>query len=122
MVIGFKCPGWPMFYELMRRRGPFCFYAVDLLWLDGSDLRDRSLFERKKFLRKLLPCPSRAVLYVEHVATGTGLFPVDLRPGHGGIVSKAVEGSVHNRRDHLGQDQEPAVQSGGRARGLLRSP
>jgi len=23
----------PMFYELMRRRGPFCFYAFDLLWL-----------------------------------------------------------------------------------------
>ena len=35
--------GRPMFYELMRRRGPFCFYAFDLLWLDGSDLRDRPL-------------------------------------------------------------------------------
>ena len=30
-----------MFYELMRRRGPLCFYAFDLLWLDGSDLRER---------------------------------------------------------------------------------
>ena len=39
--------GRPMFYELMRRRGPFCFYAFDL--------RDRPLFERKKLLRKLLP-------------------------------------------------------------------
>src|SRR5215468_8346567 len=29
--------GRPMFYELMRRRGPFCFYAFDLLWLDGID-------------------------------------------------------------------------------------
>ena len=36
--------GRPMFYELMRRRGPFCFYAFDLLWLDGKDLRDRPLF------------------------------------------------------------------------------
>jgi bifunctional non-homologous end joining protein LigD len=32
--------GRPMFYELMRCRGPFCFYAFDLLWLDGKDLRD----------------------------------------------------------------------------------
>ena len=32
--------GRPMFYELIRRRGPFCFYAFDLLWLDGRDLRD----------------------------------------------------------------------------------
>jgi ATP-dependent DNA ligase len=26
----------------MRRRGPFCFYAFDLVWLDGRDLRDRT--------------------------------------------------------------------------------
>jgi len=58
-----------MFYELMRRRGPFCFYAFDLLWLDGSDLRDRPLFERKKLLRKLLPRHAKSVLYVEHVGT-----------------------------------------------------
>jgi bifunctional non-homologous end joining protein LigD len=47
--------GRPMFYELMRRRGPFCFYAFDLLWLDGGDLRDRLLLQRKSLLRKLLP-------------------------------------------------------------------
>ena len=44
--------GRPMFYELMRRRGPFCFYEFDLMWLDGSDLRDRPLLERKAPLRK----------------------------------------------------------------------
>jgi ATP-dependent DNA ligase len=37
--------GRPMFYDLMRRRGPFCFYAFDLLSLDGSDLRDQPLLE-----------------------------------------------------------------------------
>jgi bifunctional non-homologous end joining protein LigD len=51
-----------MFYELMRRHGPFCFYAFDLLWPDGRDLRDLPLFERKTLLRKLLPRPSRSVL------------------------------------------------------------
>ena len=44
--------GRPMFYELMRRRGPFYFYAFDLLWLDGTDLRDRPLSEQKRLLRK----------------------------------------------------------------------
>jgi ATP-dependent DNA ligase len=39
--------GRPMFCERMRRRGPFCFYAFDLLWLDGRDLRDLALSERK---------------------------------------------------------------------------
>lgn len=42
--------GRPMFWELMRRRGPFCFYAFDLVWLDASDLRDRPLLERKRLL------------------------------------------------------------------------
>ena len=37
--------GRPMFYELMRRRGPFRFYAFDLLWLDGNDLRERPLLD-----------------------------------------------------------------------------
>ena len=39
--------GRPIFYELMRRKGPFCFYAFDVVWLNGSDLRDQSLLERK---------------------------------------------------------------------------
>ena len=55
--------GRPMFYELMRRRGPFCFYAFDLLWLDGSDLRERPLSERKTLLRK--SCPASR----EHLST-----------------------------------------------------
>jgi ATP-dependent DNA ligase len=90
-ILDGECPGLdgrPMFYELMRRRGPFCFYAFDLLWLDGSDLRDRPLFERKKLLRKLLPLPSRAVLYVEHVANGTDLFRVICDRDMEGIVAK----------------------------------
>ena len=74
--------GRPMFHELMRRRGPFCFYPFDLLWLDGGDLRDRPLLERKRLLRKLLPRQSRAALYLEHFASG-GPVPRNLRPGHG---------------------------------------
>jgi bifunctional non-homologous end joining protein LigD len=72
----------------MCRRGPFCFYAFDLLWLDGRDLRDRPLFERKSLLRKLLPRPSRSVLYVDHVANGTELFRVICERDMEGIVAK----------------------------------
>jgi ATP-dependent DNA ligase len=39
---------------LMRRKGPVCFYAFDLLWLDGNDLRERPLYERKAQLRGLI--------------------------------------------------------------------
>jgi hypothetical protein len=34
--------------QLMRRRGPFCFYEFDLVWLDGTDLRERPLLERSR--------------------------------------------------------------------------
>ena len=44
---------------------PFCFYAFDLLWLDGRDLRNRTLLERKRLLRKLLPKRPKSVLYVD---------------------------------------------------------
>ncbi len=37
--------GRPMFYELMRRRGPFCFCAFDLLWPANTDLRLKPLLE-----------------------------------------------------------------------------
>jgi bifunctional non-homologous end joining protein LigD len=76
----------PMFYALMRRRGPFCFYAFDLVWLDGRDLRER--LERKSLLRKLVPRHPKSVVYVEHVATGTDLFRVICEGDMEGIVAK----------------------------------
>lgn len=85
------CPGphgRPMFYELLRRRGPFCFYAFDLLWLDGSDLRERSLLDRKSLLRKLLSRRPKSVLYVDHVASGTDLFEVICDSDMEGVVAK----------------------------------
>jgi bifunctional non-homologous end joining protein LigD len=77
-----------MFYELMRQRGPTCYYAFDLLWLDGTDLRGRPLLERKSLLRKLVPRHPKSVLYVEHVATGTDLFRVICERDMEGIVAK----------------------------------
>jgi bifunctional non-homologous end joining protein LigD len=74
----------------MRRRGPFCFYAFDLLWLDGSDLRDRPLMERKTILRKLLPRKPRALVYVQHFASGTELLQVICDRDMEGVVAKQV--------------------------------
>jgi bifunctional non-homologous end joining protein LigD len=81
--------GRPLFYELIRRRGPFCFYAFDLLWLDGRDLRDLPLSERKALLQKLLPRrKARSALYVEHVASDTDLFRVICEQDREGVVAK----------------------------------
>jgi bifunctional non-homologous end joining protein LigD len=99
----------------MRRRGPFCFYAFDLLWLDGRDLRVLALPGRKALLRKLLPRKAHAVRYVEHVATGTDLFRVICERDMEGVCRQASERQVYAGSDHLDEDQEPAVQPGDRA-------
>jgi hypothetical protein len=52
--IGATKPG-PAFYELLRCRGNPVFYVFDLLWLDGKDLRERPLIERKRILRSIMP-------------------------------------------------------------------
>jgi len=82
--------GRPLFYELVRSRacGPFAFYTFDLVWLDGGDLRERALVERKAALRKLVPLSPQAVRYVEHVASGTKLFRAICELDMEGIVAK----------------------------------
>jgi bifunctional non-homologous end joining protein LigD len=71
----------------MRRRGPFCFYAFDLLWLDGTDLRGLALSGRKALLWKLLPRKAHAVRYVEYVAN-VDLFRVICDRDMEGVVAK----------------------------------
>jgi bifunctional non-homologous end joining protein LigD len=84
--------GRPLFYELMTRCGPFAFYAFDLLWLAGRDLRERSLLERKAALRQLVPLEAQVTKYVEHVASGTELFRAICELDMEGIVAKQAAG------------------------------
>jgi bifunctional non-homologous end joining protein LigD len=48
------------------RADRFVYYAFDLLHLDGMDLRNASLIERKALLEKLLPSGEEALRYSEH--------------------------------------------------------
>ena len=38
-IVCLAAEGRPQFYDLLRHRGDPVFYAFDLLWLDGEDLR-----------------------------------------------------------------------------------
>jgi len=42
------------FYKLLFRRDWPCFYTFDVLSIDGEDLRDRPLAERKRRLRGIM--------------------------------------------------------------------
>ena len=64
------------------------YYAFDLLWLDGFDLRGQDLVERKKRLKALLKpvLKSGRIVYCEHVPGPKG--PALFKQDETGIVSK----------------------------------
>jgi bifunctional non-homologous end joining protein LigD len=81
--------GHSQFNELLFRRGTPCFCAFDLLYLNGKDLRNLPLIERKKALRRIVPQNSVCLLYVGHVeGTGERLFDLARERDLEGIVAK----------------------------------
>jgi bifunctional non-homologous end joining protein LigD len=76
---------------LKSARADVQFYAFDLLFLDGEDLRDAPLIERKKRLRKLLSrLPASSLLhYCDHTdGSGAEFFGEACRIGAEGVISK----------------------------------
>lgn len=81
--------GRRQFIELMRRRRrDVVFYAFDLLWHDGEDLRQLPLVERKRRLRRLIR--GRAgLLFAEQIqGSGIELFQAICARDLEGIVAK----------------------------------
>lgn len=80
--------GKPQFRDLLFRSHEPRFYAFDLLWCDGEDLRYLPLIDRKLRLRSVVPSNGARLLYRDHVeANGDPLFMVcehDLE----GVVAK----------------------------------
>ncbi len=81
--------GESRFYDLMFNHGTPIFAAFDLLWLDGEDLRDLQLWERKSILEGCLRQPLNRVLYVDHIAQhGEKLYQQVCERDLEGIVCK----------------------------------
>jgi bifunctional non-homologous end joining protein LigD len=59
--------GRSIFNDLLFRRRECLFFAFDLLYLNGEDLRGLPLIERKARLRRLLRGKRSRVLYVDHI-------------------------------------------------------
>ncbi|RQH16005.1 DNA ligase [Bradyrhizobium sp. RP6] len=76
-----------------RRNSEAQLYAFDLLALDGDDLRELPLFERKDRLGRLLPDPTAAIFAApfQPGELGPGLFKAACKAGLEGIVSKRRE-------------------------------
>jgi bifunctional non-homologous end joining protein LigD len=85
--------GLPAFYHLMRRKCQPVYFAFDLLWLDGKDLRDLPLVECKKILRSILPQKSSWIGYVNFIGHTRARRLFEL------VKAKDLEGLVAKRKD-----------------------
>ncbi len=82
--------GVSQFNELFSRKGKPLFYAFDLLWIDGEDLRRLPLSERKQRLHGVIK-KSRCelMIYAQHIETqGVAFFEEICARDLEGIVAK----------------------------------
>ncbi len=81
-------------FQALQRRGsagaaPLVYFAFDLLHLDGWDLREVRLEERKEVLRRLLETAPAALRFSDHVrGQGPQFFQKAREAGLEGVVSK----------------------------------
>ena len=74
---------------------PLVYYAFDLLYLDGRDLREAPLVERKRLLKELLdasPDTANSLLYSDHIE-GSGAEFLNQ------ACQAGLEGTISKRRD-----------------------
>jgi bifunctional non-homologous end joining protein LigD len=81
--------GRSVFNDLLFRRRECIFFAFDLLFLDGEDVRGVPLIERKARLRQILRRKKSRIFYVDHIETqGRALFDKACELDLEGIVAK----------------------------------
>ena len=84
--------GRSVFAALMQRSKTIRYFAFDLLWLNGEDLRSLPLHVRKGKLKRILPSRSRHLLYVDHTkGAGTELYHLAFQLDLEGIVAKRAD-------------------------------
>jgi bifunctional non-homologous end joining protein LigD len=89
-IVALDSSGVSQFKELLYRRGRAVFFAFDLVWLEGVDLRQTPLVERKRKLKKLIErSQCSEILYAQHIERhGKLLFEECLSRNLEGVVAK----------------------------------
>ncbi len=92
-IVALDRHGKAQFKDLLFRRVEPRFYAFDLLWVDGDDMRYLPLIERKRRLRSVVRERGERLLYCDHVEEdGKGLFRLACKHDLEGIVAKWKQG------------------------------
>jgi bifunctional non-homologous end joining protein LigD len=90
-------------FQALQRRAeggtPLVYFAFDLLHLDGWDLRNVALVERKEVLRRLLEKAPPALRFSDHVrGKGPEFFETAREAGLEGVVSKKANAPYREGR------------------------
>jgi bifunctional non-homologous end joining protein LigD len=73
------------------RIGNLHYYVFDIIWLEGYDLTQLPLIERKRILQQIIPGDDSILKYSDHVlADGEKFFKVALKGGLEGIMAKKI--------------------------------
>jgi bifunctional non-homologous end joining protein LigD len=107
-VVAFRSDGTTDFQTMQNafsenRVSELVYYAFDLLYLNGMDLRNVALKERKCLLEKVLPPAAQqtTIRYSEHFAgDGPGFFEKASKMGLEGIICKLCDGTYTAGRSY----------------------
>ncbi|MBA2404022.1 MAG: DNA ligase D [Bdellovibrionales bacterium] len=78
------------------------YYIFDIMYLNGKDLRDLPLIERKEILKGILNKSHGLILYSEHLdENGEDFYKVSCEHHLEGIVSKLADGLYRSGRNDL---------------------
>lgn len=101
-VVALDDKGMPSFSKLqnaLKGGGELMFFAFDLLEVDGVDLTDRPLVERKARLKPLVAAVGEPLLYSDHIqGDGEQVLATICRFGGEGIVSKRADAKYVGKR------------------------
>ncbi|MCG2633242.1 non-homologous end-joining DNA ligase [Bradyrhizobium sp. WYCCWR 13023] len=81
------------------RQDRMLFYAFDILFHNGEDLRSKPQLKRKELLKELIDMLDPPILYSEHhEGNGQALFEAAARLNYEGIVSKRIDAPYRSDR------------------------
>ena len=111
-IVVFDAKGIPSFAEIQPRIGarpqnvaalsktnPVMFFAFDLLYLDGYDLRQVALVERKRMLSSRISAAG-VLRYSEHFPEGENLLQAARQKGLEGVVAKSASSKYESKRSN----------------------
>ncbi len=102
IVVGAGLEGFSALQQAIKAGGPFCYYAFDLLHLDGTDLSQQPLQERRAALERLLvDSPARGPIRLSPAIEDDAGVALDAicAAGGEGIVSKRADSPYHGGRN-----------------------